>query len=62
MSRQRRRENAAKFEGQLNELERRDVQATIKVQEAARAVVATNEKLLTLSTLHGMLNSRVSSD
>ena len=40
-------------------MERRGVQATKEVQEAARAVAAKNEKLLALLALHGVSDDEI---
>ncbi|KAK7915152.1 hypothetical protein PG985_012855 [Apiospora marii] len=58
-ARQRQREYVASLERRLAEHESRGVQATIEVQRAARAVAATNEKLLALLKIHGVQDTEI---
>ncbi|KAK8123087.1 hypothetical protein PG984_011757 [Apiospora sp. TS-2023a] len=58
-ARQRQREYVAGLEKRLAEHESRGVQATIEVQKAARAVAATNERLLALLKIHGVQDAEI---
>ncbi|KAK8008164.1 hypothetical protein PG991_010715 [Apiospora marii] len=58
-ARQRQREYVAGLERRLAEHESRGIQATIEVQRAARAVAATNEKLLALLKIHGVQDAEI---
>ncbi|KAK8104379.1 uncharacterized protein PG998_011412 [Apiospora kogelbergensis] len=58
-ARQRQREYVASLEKKVTEYERRGVQATIEVQRAARAVAATNEKLLALLKVHDVQDAEI---
>ncbi|KAK8068849.1 hypothetical protein PG994_005465 [Apiospora phragmitis] len=58
-ARQRQREYVAGLESRLAEHESRGVQATMEVQRAARAVAATNEKLLALLKMHGVQEAEI---
>ncbi|KAK8043397.1 hypothetical protein PG993_005827 [Apiospora rasikravindrae] len=58
-ARQRQREYVAGLEKKVAEHERRGVQATIEVQQAARAVAATNQKLLALLRIHGVHDAEI---
>lgn len=58
-ARQRQREYVASLERRLAEHESRGVQATIEVQQAARAVASTNTKLLALLRIHGVQDAEI---
>lgn len=53
-SRERHREYVASLERRLSEYENHGAQATIEMQNAARAVAVKNERLLALLDLHGI--------
>ncbi|KAK6859447.1 hypothetical protein PG995_003083 [Apiospora arundinis] len=57
--RQRQREYLASLEKRVAEYERQGVHATIEVQQAARAVAATNQKLLALLKIHGVQDAEI---
>jgi hypothetical protein len=58
-SRERHREYVASLEKRLSEYENHGAQATIEMQNAARAVAVKNERLLALLQLHGVQRDEI---